>query len=342
MWCAECNADVAAEFSPETGRATCAACKTELATAAGLSEKARHARELLEKWSQEEVADPRAPLPYSAATPMASEAAETSAADSKANDLALESTAEARSATGFKDTARRSAEDSPPATTNGEIAPIESGVERLHADTESSTPIAGAAAEKVVASSTAETVVKSKASKRTLRIDSAEPLESRRSPERQRTRRRPRTHRFEEAHGSRVPEPHLDFRTAGSEQQPNWSVTAGQWLAYLGVLALTIGTSIVVYGHFGGYANYTPTGWLVTTVGQMLLFLGVINLVSGGMEQSNDEVSQRIEALGQHILRIESATENLRGPHIPPEAFTEDSDYDYESARSRESAIEQG
>ena len=93
-------------------------------------------------------------------------------------------------------------------------------------------------------------------------------------------------------------------------------------MAYVGVLGLTIGTAIVIYGHFGGQAGYTPTGWLVTTVAQMLLFLGVINLVSGGIEQNNEDVSRRIDILGEQLLRIEQAAESaVRGPKIPVERY---------------------
>ncbi len=110
-------------------------------------------------------------------------------------------------------------------------------------------------------------------------------------------------------------------RSAGLEfQSPrrtNVTSLIGQTLSYLGVLGLTIGTSMVILGHFGGYADYTPTGWLVTTVAQMLLFLGVINLVSGGIEQNNEDVSRRISVLGEQLLRIEQSTATLRGPHPP-------------------------
>jgi hypothetical protein len=37
----------------------------------------------------------------------------------------------------------------------------------------------------------------------------------------------------------------------------------------------------------------------------MLLFLGIVTLVSGGMEQSTQEVKTRIERLGERIIRIE-------------------------------------
>lgn len=112
--------------------------------------------------------------------------------------------------------------------------------------------------------------------------------------------------------------PHFDLQPAlppapGSGQNESlW----GQMLAYLGVGVLTIGTVLVLWGHFGGVANYASTGWLVATGGQMLLFLGVVTLISGGMQQTTHEVSRRVEHIGQRILQIErSARELLSGPH---------------------------
>lgn len=74
---------------------------------------------------------------------------------------------------------------------------------------------------------------------------------------------------------------------------------------------------MVLWGYFGGPASYTPTGWLLASAGQMLLFLGVVTLVSGGMEQTTHEVSRRIEYLGDQLIRIEKHTQEqlLRGPH---------------------------
>jgi hypothetical protein len=93
---------------------------------------------------------------------------------------------------------------------------------------------------------------------------------------------------------------------------------------------------MVIYGHFGGYAEYTPTGWLVTTVAQMLLFLGVINLVSGGIEQNNEDVSRRINSLGEQLVRIEQVTsEVLRGPKISPRLYA-DPDAEEAAAETRE------
>jgi len=98
-------------------------------------------------------------------------------------------------------------------------------------------------------------------------------------------------------------------------QQPvtragNWTTSIGQLCAYGGVAVLTLGTVMVLSGYFGGPANYAPTGWLVAAVGQMLLFLGVVTLVSGGMEQTVDEVSWRIDHLASTISRLEQVIES--------------------------------
>jgi hypothetical protein len=125
---------------------------------------------------------------------------------------------------------------------------------------------------------------------------------------------------IDEAHESQVLRgPHFEMNPP---RRSSLTSLTGQFLAYTGVLGLTVGTAIVIYGHFGGMSEYTPTGWLVTTVAQMLLFLGVINLVSGGIEQNNHDVSHRINVLGEQLMRIEQVTETaMRGPKISPERY---------------------
>lgn len=133
-----------------------------------------------------------------------------------------------------------------------------------------------------------------------------------------------RSRYIDEPHASAIRGPHFQVTTP---RRSNLTAVTGQFLAYIGVLGLTIGTAMVIYGHFGGYAEYTPTGWLVTTVAQMMLFLGVINLVSGGMEQSNDDMSARINHLGEQLLRIEHVTEQaLRGPKISARRYANPED----------------
>ena len=106
-----------------------------------------------------------------------------------------------------------------------------------------------------------------------------------------------------------------------------WTSAAGQLLAYAGVLGLTIGACMVVWSYFGGPANHAPTGWLIATAGQMLLFFGVVTLVSGGLEQTTEQVNKRIEQLGDHIIRIEQAAREMNGRgNVPPAHFGHDRD----------------
>lgn len=161
------------------------------------------------------------------------------------------------------------------------------------------------------------------------RIDAAEQVDAtlETANARVRTQHRPRHQYIDEPHDHAARGPHFQVT---APKRSNLTSMTGQFLAYLGVLGLTVGTAIVIYGHFGGYSDYTPTGWLVTTVAQMMLFLGVINLVSGGIEQTNDDVSARINTLGEQLMRIEQVTEEaLRGPKIPVSRYA-NPDADYE------------
>ncbi len=126
--------------------------------------------------------------------------------------------------------------------------------------------------------------------------------------------------RLDPAHES-LGGPHFDLQAflAQDHRKPGKSESIwGQVLAYAGVGLITVGTTLVLWGWFGDQPRYAPTGWLICTVGQMLLFLGVITLISGGMQQTSHEVTRRVEYLGDRILRFEhSAEQLLRGPHHP-------------------------
>lgn len=107
---------------------------------------------------------------------------------------------------------------------------------------------------------------------------------------------------------------HLPAIPVPSSKGANWLLTAGQVLAYFGVGALTVGTVMVLAGYYGNNAEWMPTGWLTASAGQMLLFLGVITLVSGGMEQATQEIVQRVDRLGERIIRME---QRHQGPGRP-------------------------
>ncbi len=101
-----------------------------------------------------------------------------------------------------------------------------------------------------------------------------------------------------------------------SAREGTWGATLGQMCAYGGIGLITCGTALVLWGYFGGPVSYAPTGWLITTLGQMFLFLGIVTLISSGMEQASSELTARIEQLGQRLMRVESLQrEALRGPH---------------------------
>ncbi|MDB5340816.1 MAG: hypothetical protein JWN70_6435 [Planctomycetaceae bacterium] len=100
--------------------------------------------------------------------------------------------------------------------------------------------------------------------------------------------------------------PHFDpARMRQPIKKSGWIAWFGQTLAYIGAATLTVGAGMVLVGYLGGPTHYAPTGWFTTTVGQMLLFLGVVTLVSAGMEQTTVEVAYRIDTLGEQLDRME-------------------------------------
>lgn len=132
--------------------------------------------------------------------------------------------------------------------------------------------------------------------------------------------------RIDAPHAGGPAPPHFDVHTAiatRADRGGQGAQIAGQVLAYSGVLALTLGTALVIWGYFGGPPDYAPTGWLIATGGQMLLFLGVVTLVAGGLEQTSRDVRVRVESLGERLVRIEQVAtgHGLRGPHSAPAAY---------------------
>lgn len=230
---------------------------------------------------------------------------------------------EQASSTGSATVNRKLRVDQPRGTQNAnqpETGAVEAG---------SAQPAGAQSGERVVSSVAPETKLVSNsgpAAGRRIRIDDPTSVDHLAATDgtRTRTQGRPKRRYIDSAHDTGVRGPHFEV---SPPRRSNLTSLTGQFLAYVGVLGLTVGTAIVIYGHFGGYSDYTPTGWLVTTVAQMLLFLGVINLVSGGIEQNNDEVSRRINTLGEHLLRIEQVTEQaLRGPKLPAKLYANPED----------------
>ena len=111
-------------------------------------------------------------------------------------------------------------------------------------------------------------------------------------------------------------EPH--FNETRPETSNQWLLTVrrklglmgqvAQILCYIGILGITLGFAIVIVGTFGSTGNLAPTGWLVATLGQMLLLLGVVTTVSVGMEQSASEmrgiVDDRMAEISAQIQQL--------------------------------------
>jgi len=145
--------------------------------------------------------------------------------------------------------------------------------------------------------------------------------------------------RFEPAQPQNsIPAPHTGFSGTAPAAQPGPAQASGfvggigQALAYLGILGLTAGTSLVIVGYFGGPAHYAPTGWLITTIGQMMLFLGVVTLVSTGIEQTQAEIRQslvetcheisaKIDRIGEPLTNVDSSNRKAEiTPHTRMQA----------------------
>ena len=255
MWCARCQADVAAEATPDNQRLHCVTCGCELAsnappggTGADKPGGSKDPYALLARWSGDPLLDPFGPLPVPPRQPASGDDSGNNSGGRGRNSRRDESADDAKSRAHRFDAAH----DSPPASRQPE--PARKPVRRP----------------KMLVPRAQPQVRK--------RIHSAEQLHA--------------------PHFAVQPQPQ-------SQKSTNWVAVAGQICAYLGVGTLTIGTTVVLVGYFGGPAHYAPMGWLITTVGQMLLFLGVVTLVSGGMEQTTHEVARRIDVLGQRLVRME-------------------------------------
>ncbi|MEW4530851.1 hypothetical protein [Maioricimonas sp. JC845] len=278
MWCAHCQTDVAVEVSADAQSLLCTGCGEEIrrVVAPSLHPDTRSARELLERWSSEELLHPE-PAGGSRRD------REQSAAEPPRRPADREPSRSAPEPSPVDDPPRPAAsQDGPPRRRSQPKFRIDPAHEHVSEPGPRSTP-----------------------PRPRTRVALAEELPA-----------GMRSHRAHEE----LPAPHFPVRTPAKSaaQQPGRSEALwGQLLAYGGVAVLTVGTCMVLLGYFGGQPTYAPSGWLITTAGQMLLFLGVVTLVSGGMQQTAHEVARRVEYLDGRMVRIENCTQQLlRGPQF--------------------------
>ena len=360
MWCGKCQGDVAAEVSPDNQRVFCTICGALLSTidlpptrpiADKLGDRTKDARDLLQRWSSSQVLDPFGPLPKTPTPP--SDYRPPSGATSKESAAVILTPAPVTPAPVTPapvTVAAKETTPSVPVVTRDLVVeqPLPQILSPLAAADEPARTLVAPNLNPLVAppdatSSGPATIptpfVATAPGNNFHRVDAAHPADHFAGA-------KPAMTPSEESMGpfaSKPPvaetkresrRPVLWFPTwdpavwrSESSSTGSWSSMAGQLLAYAGVLGMTAGACLVVWSYFGGPANFAPMGWLLATAGQMLLFFGVVTLVSGGLEQTTEQVNKRIEQLGDHIIRIEQAARevSLRGP-VPPAHFGDDLD----------------
>ncbi len=339
MWCASCQDDVAAEISEDGQVLKCTTCGESMRQvfAPSLHPETKSARDLLKKWAEEQqqlVGDrqslpPETPSeePKQDVSPVTSPAADVVASDQDASpqgssladalsklkeeEPVVEQVAEPIQNEKKKPKFRIDAAHSPTLRKFPEIP--SPPVDQSPVNQPPTTPQESVMAE--VVGNVAHNEHEAELQDDDEEIEDPIPLarETIEATESQ------REHYSHSAH-VQAPAPHFDVVAAAkqSKSRPGRSeVIWGQLMAYAGVGVLTVGTVLVLWGYFGMVEQYASTGWLLSTAGQMLLLLGIVTLVSGGMQQTTHEVTERIEYLGGRMIRIEQSTDQLlKGPHL--------------------------
>lgn len=288
MWCPSCRADVAAELSTDNRRMLCARCQTELgmtSTAASqmtslprAAETERDARELLARWSAQNLLDVPAP----------SIGAGAFAKPNGSVDLPL-----TRPELRF-DSARATVP--PPSSPFLAAAITKPGSSVISLNESGSVPTRQD--EPAKQSKTPTTRLSHESIPGTAPSDDASQMPQ--------ARPQPMDSRHQVSPALPVVHTHAQPRP-----RPTWTMMAGQICAYAGVGLLTCGTVLVMWSYFGGPSKYLPTGWLTAAVGQMVLFLGIITLISSGMEQTISEVGWRVDFLAEEVHHTEMALTRL-------------------------------
>lgn len=315
MWCHHCDSDVAAEIGPGGQRAHCATCGNEIAARGTPAQatRTREALQLLDRWSRPQLLDPfqttpgqeretddpevvTVPVPQDPAASIAPEPHETPSSIAEEPVTAVET--EECSESHDDESADMSEE-----SVAVDADEIVHDKPPKHADVSSETE---------GDSHTIETLIpqRSRLAVATLGTESA-----------------PTSHTVR--HETEIPmtddsrvRSHGTVRDSiAPDDGTNWVALAGQLLAYGGVAVLTVGTTLALWAHFAGQPSHVPTGWLIAAAGQMLLFLGVVTLVSTGIEQTAIDLQRRFDRVADRLGRVEDGLdtrhhERRRSSHV--------------------------
>ena len=284
MWCTSCRADVAAELSTDNRRMMCARCHTDIGIAAGASlqiasvpkttEAERDARELLARWSAQNVLEP-----VSALKPIPKSLGQGEHPQLPPSDLRFD--------------------------TPKSLVPSPSP-QFLTSVREQPVPVLSMSSS---VAHTTSTAVPNTPPTQTPVNSVTTPAPTAANP----TPKSDQHHLYEPDQRPAANHDHLvreAIHQTGHRRAP-WFTLAGQLCAFAGVGLLTCGTVLVMWSYFGGPGRYMPTGWLIAAVGQMLLFLGVIALISSGLDQTSYEVGWRIDHLAEEVHSMSLALEQL-------------------------------
>lgn len=89
----------------------------------------------------------------------------------------------------------------------------------------------------------------------------------------------------------------------------------GLLLAYGGVGIIALGAIQIVCGLARGQPGSTIYGWIAAIVGHLLVLLGVVTLVTHGLEQAAADLTEKLDRLGERLIRLEGAERGVAGPH---------------------------
>lgn len=87
----------------------------------------------------------------------------------------------------------------------------------------------------------------------------------------------------------------------------SWLNVFGQLAAYAGTLLLTSGTVVVVVGVYQDATRHAVSGWLMAAIGQMLLLLGIVTIVTTSLEQAQQRFQKGVDRLERRLRRLEAS-----------------------------------
>lgn len=281
MWCPSCRADVAAELSLDNRRLLCARCQTELGLAAGM-------------------------------IPAAGTSTRNHETERDARDLLARWSAQT-----LLDQPNRSGAAAA-AVRDGSSPEAPASKPELRFDRTMSSPPAPSAAMMNAWKQPSATLPLERPEPVTGHLESSESKEQSPAETTEQVKQiEVQTNAVEPAaseHSNFPPAPQ-DYAHPQIRIHPHWTAILGQLAAYSGAALLSCGSALGMWSYFGGPANYLATGWLAAAIGQLMLMLGVVTLISNGLDQTVKEVSWRIDHLAEEVHHMGLALDALEHAH---------------------------